>query len=84
MNVRHKTPLQKLPGPSNVLEMILMDLVGPLPKTANGNTYNLSILDYFKRHIHLVNIVDAKTQTVLLALVENYCHIIGSYFHFVG
>ena len=77
MNVTHKAPLQELPLPSNVLEMISIDLVGPLPKTVNGNTYILSILDYFTRHIHLVNIVDAKVQTVLRALVENYCHIFG-------
>ncbi|KAK2726993.1 hypothetical protein QYM36_007738 [Artemia franciscana] len=77
MNVTRKAPLQELPLLSNVLEMISIDLVGPSPKTVNGNTYFLSILDYFTRHIHLVNIVDAKAQTVLRTLVENYCHIFG-------
>ena len=74
MNVTQKAPLRELPLPSIVLEMISIDLVGPLPKTVYVNTYILFILDYFMCQIHLVNTVDAKAQTVLRTLVENYCH----------
>ena len=43
-------PLISLPLPSLPGEMVSFDILGPLPKTKNGNKYILLIVDLFSRH----------------------------------
>jgi hypothetical protein len=53
-------------------ELLSIDLVGPFPKSAEGNIYVLSMQDVFSRFVMFVPVPDASGQTVARALVERW------------
>ena len=53
-------------------EMIGMDLVGPLPATANKNKYLLVIIDYWTRWAEAVPIPNKESATVARAFVDTW------------
>jgi Integrase core domain len=58
-----KAPLQSIVvnGP---LEMMAMDVLGPLPRTARGNEYILVVMDYFTKWPEVYPISDQKAGTI--------------------
>ena len=58
-------------------ERLNIDLVGPLPKTRNGNKYILSIEDSFSRFVQAIPIKTKEAVHVAEALVEHHICIFG-------
>ena len=54
------------------LEMIGMDLIGPLPCTPNKNKYILTIVDYWTRWCEAIPIPDKKAETVAMAFMTQF------------
>ena len=46
------------------MERVAIDIVGPLPRTANGNEYILVVCDYFTKRVECYALPDHQAQTV--------------------
>ena len=78
---RHtKTPVLKIPIPSNRFEHIHMDLVGPLP-VSRDHRYLLTIIDRFTRWPEVYPLKDICTSTICKAFVDNYLPRFGVPLH---
>ena len=53
-------------------QMIAMDIVGPLPRTARGNTHLLTFVDHFSRYAEAIPIGDTSAKTVAEKFVYEY------------
>ena len=56
---------------SQPMELWAMDIVGPLPVTAQGHQYILVMSDHFTKWIEAVPLANQKAETVARAFVEN-------------
>ena len=54
-----------------------MDIVGPLPRTTNGNEYILVVCDYFTKWVECYALPDHRAQTVANAVVSNFVSRFG-------
>lgn len=80
-----RNPLTTLqPGTSDLMptshvpwEGISIDLMGPFPKTLNGNQYILVIIDICSRYVVCVPIADKTMTSVAKGLIENVFHVFG-------
>ena len=69
-----KAPLINIPSVGEPFEEVVIDLVGPLPKSKRGNQYILSIMDRMSRYPEAVPIRNGKAQTVVNHLVQYFTH----------
>ena len=60
----------QLTGTGYPMERIATDILGPLPKTSNGNRYILVIADYFTKWTEAFAIPDQTAETVAKCLVN--------------
>lgn len=70
--VKTKTPIQMPPLPERALELVSMDIVGPLPTTQQGNRYLLTMVDHLTRYAEAVAIPDQSARTVSRAFVSQW------------
>lgn len=54
------------------MERVMMDILGPLPLTKNGNRYILVICDWFTKWTESIAIPDMETRTVARAFLDNF------------
>ncbi|MGL4337186.1 MAG: RNase H-like domain-containing protein [Turicibacter sp.] len=71
-----KVPLKPMPIPSAPMEITAMDVIGPLPETANGNKYILVFCDYLTKWPEAFALPDQKSETIAQIFVE---HIVFRY-----
>lgn len=64
--------------PTQPNDKISMDLIGPLTKTKNNNTYILSIHDDLTKYLILVPLRSQKTETIIEALLNHYIYIFSA------
>ena len=57
----------------NILLQVGIDLVGPLPKTARGNRYIVTLVDYFSKWPEAEALPDKTAETVALFLYKMMC-----------
>ena len=57
-------------------ELWVIDLIGPLPTTEDGNRYILSIIDHFSKYAHTAAIHSRRTE-IILEHLEKACAILG-------
>ena len=50
-----------------------MDLIGPLPKTARGNKYVVTLVDYFSKWPEAAALQDKTAKRVALFLYDLFC-----------
>ena len=67
---KRRAPLQELPASDRPFDFVAIDIVGPLPRTENGDKYILSILDHFSRYLEMVPLPDQTAETVACAFVR--------------
>ena len=68
---QHKAPLQQyLVG--EPLERIAIDILGPLPRTCQGNKFILVIGDYFTKWAEAIPLPDQEAETVAHAVVHEF------------
>ena len=68
-------PLQPIPAVDEAFSDILIDCVGPLPKTKSGNQYLLTIMCKSTRFPEAVPLRNIKTQTIVKALTKFFCFV---------
>lgn len=59
------------------LERMGIDIMGPLPRSTNGNKYILTIVDYFTKWIAALPLRNQEATTVANKLVEKFVSIFG-------
>ena len=64
-------PLQNFGPVLEPFELVSMDLVGPLPKTVNGNVYLLTFMDAFTKYSKAIPIPDQTAETVAREFVTH-------------
>ena len=69
-NTNARAPLQPLPCVSEPFEKVAFDLVGPLPRTASGNKYILTMMCLFTKYPEAIPLRRVDNQTVLEAMIE--------------
>lgn len=62
--------MQPLPTIEEPWQRVAIDIVGPLPRTANGYRYILTIMDFASRYPEAVPLRRVDTRTVADALIE--------------
>ena len=68
-----KAGLQPIPAFDEPFSRIIIDCVGPLPKTKSGNEYLLTIMCASTRFPEAIPLRNIKTKTIVKALVK-FCH----------
>jgi len=69
-------PLKSIPAIEELFSWILVDYVGPLPKTRSGNQYLLTIMCINTRFPEAIPVRNIKALTIVKALIK--------FFTFVG
>ena len=67
---RSKEPLHPLPVISTPWRRIAIDIVGKLPRTQNGNSYILTIMDFATRYMEAIPLKRVDADTTCSALME--------------
>jgi transposase InsO family protein len=62
---------------SSPLEVIAMDVMGPLPESDHGNKYLLVISDYFTRFVVACALPNQQATTVVSALFNQFINVFG-------
>ena len=74
---RHtKPPVEIIPMPTRRFRQVMIDIVGPLPKS-NHHRYLLTIIDRFTRWPEVVALPSIEADTVATAFVENWVSRFG-------
>ncbi|MCP4254336.1 MAG: hypothetical protein GY775_13195, partial [Candidatus Scalindua sp.] len=68
-------PLQPIPAVNEAFSDILIDCVGPLPKTKSGNQYLLTIMCKSTRFPEAIPLRNIKAQTIIKALTKFFCFV---------
>ena len=76
---RNRAPLQGIQA-GYPMQIVAMDIMGPLPETSSGNRYVLVASDYFTRWVEAYGIPNQEAKTVADKLVgEMFCRFSPSY-----
>ena len=59
-----KAPLGEIPVATEFLDVVSLDIVGPLPVTEQGNKYLLTFIDHFTRFCEAIPIAKQDTETI--------------------
>ena len=62
--LRKKHPLQSMPIPEAPMQLVGMDMVGPLPTSERGNNYILTMVDHFSMWPEAFPVPDKSAETV--------------------
>ena len=68
-------PLQPIPAFEEPFSRILIDCVGPLPKTKSGNQYLLTVMCTSTRFPEAIPLRDIKAKTIIKALTKFFCFV---------
>lgn len=77
VKIKNIEPLQLTDTPNTSTEKIIIDTVGPLAKSSNGNQYAVTILDDLTKYLVMVPIQSKDAKTVARAIFENYILTFG-------
>ena len=69
-NSHSRAPLQPLPCVGEPFEKVAFDLVGPLPRTASGNQYILTMMCLYTKYAEAIPLRRVDNHTVLEAMLE--------------
>lgn len=65
-----KSPIQNFNTPSQPMELISLDVLGPLPMSEQGNKYILTVIDHFTKYSVLFALPNITARTVAQKLLE--------------
>lgn len=72
-----KEPMILTPTPQKAFDVIIVDVIGPLPMSNNGNKYAVTILCDLSKYLIMVAIRDKTAQSVAKCIFENATLIFG-------
>ena len=70
-----KAPLQPMPVIGVPFQRVAFDLVGPLPRTTQGNKYLLTCMDYASKYPEAVPIRKVDAETVATAMIDIFSRL---------
>lgn len=68
----HREPMHITKTPQKPFEIIIIDTVGPLPVSLNGNLYVLTIICDLTKYLVAIPMTDKSAKSVAKALFENF------------
>ena len=68
---KHRAELKQF-QPGEPMQIVAMDILGPLPDSTNGNRYILVIGEYFTKWVEAYAIPDQETETISRCLVDEF------------
>lgn len=78
-NQRHtKEPMAITPTPMKPFDIVIIDTIGPMKKTTNGNIYALTIISDLTKYLIMTPIKNKEANTVAEALFEDLILIYGT------
>ena len=69
-NTNARAPLQPLPCIGEPFKLIAMDIVGPIPRSASGYKYLLTLMDLYSKYPEAIPLKRVDNEAVLEALLE--------------
>ena len=76
-NFSAKAPVYPLPPPDMPNQRIHTDLFGPLPASANGNKWILTVTCAFSKYVRLIPLPNKEATTVARALLTHWIAVFG-------
>ena len=68
----YKTPLTIEETPVNAFDIVIVDTVGPLPKSENGNEYIVTLICDLTKYLVAIPIKNKSANNVAKAIFENF------------
>lgn len=75
--IKNIEPMKITDTPEKSLDKVIIDTIGPLPKSINNNQYVLSIIDDLTKYLVMIPIPNKEAKTVARALFDNYILVFG-------
>lgn len=72
-----KAPMVITPTPQSIFDTVIIDTIGPLPMSENGNLYAVTMICDFSKYLVSVAIPNKEAKTVAKAIFENFILIYG-------
>lgn len=72
-----KEPMKITPTPQTAFDVMIIDTIGPLPKTLSGNQYALTMICDLTKYLITVPIENKMAKTVARAIFDNFISIYG-------
>ena len=69
-NMNARAPLQPLPCIGDPFRLVAMDIVGPIPRSASGYKYILTLMDLYTKYPEAIPLKRVDNEAVLEALLE--------------
>ena len=69
-NLNARAPLQPLPCIGEPFRLVAMDIVGPIPRSASGYKYLLTLMDLYSKYPEAIPLKKIDNEAVLEALLE--------------
>ena len=69
-NLKARAPLQPLPCIGEPFRLVAMDIVGPIPRSAGGYKYLLTLMDLYSKYPEAIPLKKVDNEAVLEALLE--------------
>ena len=69
---RDKVPMGQMPSPVSPMQMVSLDLIGPLPETESRHRYVLNVLCHCTGWAEAYPLVDKQSETVLAAFASKF------------
>lgn len=67
-----KTPMTITPTPPSAFDIVLVDTIGPFPKSENGNEYAVTLMCDLTKYLVTVPIPNKSSRTVAKAIFESH------------
>ena len=78
VRVKTKQPMIITDTPGTAFDKVAMDIVGPLPKTAHGNEYILTLQDQLTKFSMGIPLPDQTAETIAEAFVDRFICVLGA------
>lgn len=72
-----KAPMKITPTPQSVFDVVIIDTIGPLPMSENGNLYAVTMICDFSKFLVSVAIPNKEATTVAKVIFENFILVYG-------
>ena len=73
---RNKAPLLPI-YTGSPFERVAMDIVGPMPRTARGNRYILTVVDHFTKHVEAYPLPDQEAASIARVFLNEFVSRLG-------
>lgn len=70
-----EAPMQPLPVTNTPFSRIAIDILGPFPRTRNGNRYILVVCDYSTKYPEAIPVKNQESDTIATDLIKSFFQV---------